>query len=148
MDKKKVIIFLIIAGAILLFLYKDTYINQKPYLYQMSGHIIEVKENSIVITGPVKSLDPTNTRQEQKTIEFQVIPQTVLKNTANIITIENIKSGEPFTPKTEEKPGYVSDLAVSMKIISIQSKEDLFAVDKAIADEINYFTYDFKLPPQ
>lgn len=143
---------LIIAGlaAALLFsfyLYTSFRQSELIFLYQMSGRIKEVKDGSIVVSGIVEHFDPQDKRQgDARTIEFAITPQTVFKTSVTVITSAQIKGGQPFHPETKERPGKVFDLVSGMRIVSIQSKEDLFVAEKATASEVNYASYD--LPTQ
>ncbi len=148
---KKIIIGLIAALALVIMLLTQPRLFKKSetsnpdltnFSSEMTGRIIEVKGDSIVVAGVVKSLDPSGIRQEDKTVEFRITPQTVLRNNAIVITLEQVKSGKTFTPKTETRPGNTSQLTVDMRITKILSQENLFDSDRAIAIEINYATYD------
>lgn len=141
---KKIGILAIILGllGIILFFYKSF---KADTIYEISGLVTEVKNNAIVVTGAVGSLNPEDTHKEEKTIEFSVTSATVLINHLVAITSDQIKSGESFSPKIEVKPGAVSDLVINTRI-RVKSKNNLFANNKATAVEISYILYDFKLP--
>lgn len=140
MTKKFVILSVMVAvTAVALFFYLK--INQTSTSYEVSGRIEEVKDGSIVVSGTVKSLDPADLRRESRTIEFEIAPQTVLKTNVLVITSEQLKSGSTFSPETQQRPGAVSDLASNL-VVQIWSKDDLFTVNKVIAAEIHYISYD------
>ena len=104
---------------------------------QMSGEVVEVKNSSIVVEGMVG--------RENKKIEFIITPETVLKNGSNTITLEQIRSGKSFQPKFEQKTGKISDFVqnTNISITRIQSKENLFIINKTTATLIDYVTFIF-----
>lgn len=141
MSKKIVILSVIVIGVAVLFLYKS--LNKTPsFLYEISGQVVEVKGNSIVVVGTVRSLNPEDMRREERTVVFKITPRTVLKTRVIIITSDQLNSGQTFSPKTEERRGAISDLVIDITVRTI-SKNDLFTTDKAVATEINYISHDF-----
>ena len=116
--------------------------NQDPGRKQISGEIIEVRENSITVSGLVKATK--STRQEIRTITFQITEDTDFNKTAWIIDTSSIKPGEEFSPPTKEMEGSRADLKVHTKILRLKSKEDLFTTEAATALEINYIGFEYK----
>lgn len=145
MNKKilVVIAFALVAGVGFMFLSGKYF--QKARYEMIGGTIKEVKNGSIVVDGSVRSLDPKNSSQERKTIEFIITSRTILKKSTISATIDQMKSGKPFHPETKITAGNISDLIIGMGIFKIESKDNLFSADKATAAEINYITHDFPL---
>lgn len=147
MNKKILVIitFALIAGVGFIFL-SGKYLQKARY--EMTGGTIkEVKNGSIVVDGSVRSLDPKNSLQEPKTVEFTITSRTILKKSTISATIDQLKSGKPFHPETKITAGNISDLTIGIGIFRIESKDNLLSADKATADEINYITHDFPLSP-
>lgn len=143
---RKILLLVFLLTVLILVLSWDRFFNQASAIYEMSGKIIEVKNGSIVVEGVVESSDPNISRQENRTIEFKIIDETILKKNAIVITVAQINSGESFQPETRIRPGAISDLAVDMRVFKIESKDNLFIETKAVAAEINYLTYEFPAP--
>lgn len=120
--------------------YSGKFFEPIDFSNQISGQIKEVNNGVIVIEGLVRSSKPGSNRQEKKTIEFKITPETIFKKT-ELIPPKGTKPGEPFTPEATEISGAASDLSVGVLIIRLQSQEDLFKTDKATATEINYVLY-------
>lgn len=138
-------IMLILVGLTFLIAYK--YFQKAQYSNQMvSGTIKGVKNGSIVVEGLVRSSDSSNPVDKKTTIEFFITPQTILKKSVISATTEQIRSGKPFHPTTTITTGATSDLAESISIFKIMSKDDLFSADNATAIEIDYIIHDFPLP--
>ena len=135
-----VLILIIVAGLLTLPQFRNYFkksevqpVNQVQVQNEMVGQVVSVKGNLITVEGLVGS--------ENKVVEFTITPETVLKNSTNNITLEQIKSGKPFKPKFEQKIGKISDLAPKVKITKIQSKENLLTTNSATATEVNYVTF-------
>lgn len=147
MSKKIIILSVIVLVLAILFLYKFTI--QTTTSYEISGQIETVKdgESTIVVFGTVKLSDSKDMRREKVTIEFEINSTTVLKTRKIIITKDQIESGQQFAPETQEQLGVASDLVAGI-VVLIKSRDNLFITDKAVADEINYISYDVELPKQ
>jgi hypothetical protein len=126
-------IVLLVTGVASLFFIKKTEDKIAP-VTQMTGHIVEVKHNEIIIEGGVG--------QETKLIELIITPETVLTKDTIVITDEQARSGKPFAPEIKTLPGQVSELTQDI-LVRVKTAEDLQGTDRLEASEINYTTYDY-----
>lgn len=141
MDKKVILIIIgVILVVIVVSVYGYNFFKLPDLSNQISGQIKEVKNGMIVIEGLIKSSKPGSNRSEKKTIEFKVTPDTIFKKTEFTMP-KGTKPGEPFVPLATETQGNISDLSFGVRIIRLQSKENLFKTDKATATEIHYAIY-------
>lgn len=138
---KKILIapILLIAFLAILFLFQSFKNPASESIYSMTGQIVEVKDHSLVIEGVVT----TDDQSADKTVEFTFDEKTTFKKMTIVITEEQFNSGESFQPETPITLGVASDLEVGVRILKIQSEDDLVASDKARATEIYYLLYDF-----
>ena len=116
--------------------------SNKEASHEMRGNIIKADSQFITVEGSAISSKPGSNYEETKTIKFKIKPETILKNKVLILNPGKLKPGETYTPRTEEKPGVLSDLVIGAWIISIKSKENLFKTNNAAAQEVNYVSYD------
>lgn len=116
--------------------------SKKDVSYEMRGDIIQVDSQSITVKGSAISSRPGSNYEEKKTIRFKITPATILKNKVLVLSPGKLKSGETYTPQTEDKLGVLSDLVIDAWITSIKSKENLFGTKNATAQEVNYVSYD------
>lgn len=150
MDKKIIIglVSIILLGIIMFYTKFPSYFTKpENSSNQISGHITEAGDNFIVVNGVVKSNDPEGKRQEKRTIKFQITSNTVLRKTALVVGVSNLKPntvGEPFKPDKVEMGGKVGDLIQNTTVSLLKSKENLFTTDNATALEINYFGFEYK----
>jgi hypothetical protein len=122
----------------------DPELSDSDFLYEMSGSITEVKTNSIIVEGTIKSSNPEDNYSEGQyieSIEFEITPETKFIKSEIVITAEQILSEEEFTPETRQKEGNMSDLASGVEIFWVKSKNNLYTDNRAIATEIHYFIY-------
>ncbi len=141
MDKKVILIIIgVVAALLIVFFYSGKFFRPSDFSNQISGQIKGVNNGIIVVEGLIKSSKPGSNRSEKKTIEFKATPDTIFKKTEFTLP-KGTKPGEPFVPIANETQGNVSDLSVGVRIIRLQSKENLFKTDKATATEINYAIY-------
>lgn len=144
MNKRLIWLSVLVVALVIIFalpLISDYF--KKPQanaLYQMDGQIIEVKSDSIVVKGMLKSSDPKI--KEIKTIEFTFIPQTFFIKTLYIVP-KNIKPGVPYTPETKKEQGTKSDLTVG-KSISLRSSDNLLDIVHPTALTINYEMFELQ----
>jgi len=103
-------------------------------MYWMYGRIIEIKENSIVVSGMARSLKSGDEYRQERTVEFRITPETVFKKSITVISLAN-----KITPP-EMADGSLSDLMnnTNVRILRVESNEDLFTVNEATALYINY----------
>lgn len=148
MALRKAVIFIVPVVLIgIVFLFFSGYFKKTEYSNQMVGaRVIEVKKDSAVVEGTVRSMDSRNLPDEKRTVEFFFGSRAVFKKSVISAKAEQIKNGEPFHPETKITTGNFSDLAEGMGIFRIESKDNLFLADKALASEIDYFIYDFPAP--
>ena len=129
-----------LLGSFTYFYFNTPDSNQVYYsMLQMKGSVTGVNGNSVFISGIVNSIDG---KSEDKTIEFIVTNDTILRSNKIIITLEQIKSGKNFHPKTIIGTGQLSDLSPDTKIFNVSSKNDLSKTNKATAAEISYLIYE------
>ena len=138
-------ILLIIALSASLFLFLNLYpadsgeVTEVPAraalpVHQMQGLVLSVKDKSIVVEGLVG--------ETNESVEFAILPSTVIKKNVIGISVDQIKSGKPFTPKTTSIFGKISDLTPKTHITKITTKDNLSLTKKVSAEEIDYITYD------
>ncbi|OGE80632.1 MAG: hypothetical protein A2660_00795 [Candidatus Doudnabacteria bacterium RIFCSPHIGHO2_01_FULL_45_18] len=137
---------LVIAGALFLLSVKYPNVFQKPgsnaptsdfpgdFSNQISGSITAVNGNIVTINGKVKSSKPGSDNEIDKTISFTLTPQTKLTKT----TMQLKASKTPYTPQTSEADGSVTDLETGVRVVRLESQEDLFAASNATAVNIHY----------
>ncbi|MBI2062256.1 MAG: hypothetical protein HYT64_00985 [Candidatus Yanofskybacteria bacterium] len=151
MNKKTVFILSIpalIILALLAFLFFSGNLSKKNnqtvgYSIQMNGKIKEVKTGSIVIEGVVKSTDPVHPSTENRTIEFVITGDTILKNSMIVFAQEQLDSGKSFSPEIKSLVGKVTDLKTGLSLRIIRGRENLFKVNKTMAIEVDYITYNY-----
>lgn len=142
------ILFTAVSAMVLLIVYKSDLLknfggqfgveqNLETTNYMVNGRIVEVKNNSIVVEGMVRSLDEGALKRETRTIEFAFTSSTAIKKT-RIVIPEDSSAGIVYFPKTEETEGSRTDLVVGRSVNRLHSKENLFKVDKATLVNINY----------
>lgn len=142
---KKIIFWLLavsIATAVVL-AYKypiSEYGQLKKYVYQ-NGRVVSVVGDKVVVSGKIGLSDPNFKEPLDKTIEFKVTSQTVVKETRFLFTEENLKSKDTYSPKTELITGKLSNLIPGMMVLSVKSGQDLLQSDKATLAEIHILTY-------
>jgi len=100
----------------------------------MEGNITKVDGSVITIEGTVDG--------KIKSVSFTITDTTILNNSANVITMEQLKSGKQFSPKTDVRKGELQELKVGTHISRITTRGDLAKINQAVAVEINYITYD------
>jgi len=143
---KKFLLLIFLLIILVVVLSWDKFINQSNS-YELSGQIIEVRDNSIIVEGVAKSSDPNINRQENRTIEIKITNETIIKKNVVVITTAQINSGESFQPETQVREGVISELVIGIRVIKIESRDNLFTKDKAVAAEINYLIYEFPASP-
>ncbi len=149
MHKKTLTIIILLAVVLLAaFLYYRYPHNPNPQSTPihisntMGGQIVGLKSRSVTIDGIARPLNKISGHFEKKKIEFTITPGTVFKKTVYKIPA-GTKPGVPFKPEEKTGPGDISDLAVGIRVLEVQSTENLFTVDKATVVIMNYAIYDF-----
>lgn len=97
-------------------------------IHKATAQIIEVKDGSIIVEAFIG---------QNQTVEFQLTNETVLNKSIAVITEEQLKADDPFTPERRIVGGAISDLIVGKNIV-IYSKENLVRSKKATATRIDY----------
>ena len=95
----------------------------KDNTYTVRGSIVEVRDNSVVVKGAVKS-NQANSREEDQTIEIFFTSNTDFMS--KVLTIPKDRLQGPFVPKEEEVVGNKSDLKVN-KIVYITASGSPFS---------------------
>ncbi|MFH1429062.1 MAG: hypothetical protein ABIH39_04885 [Candidatus Margulisiibacteriota bacterium] len=110
----------------------------REFVFQ-GAKVIEVKDDSIIVQGTVKSSDLAT---KDGTFEFTFTPDAVLKNVKMTVTAEQAMSKKSFSPKTETMLWRVSDIVSGTQVTRVKTNKDLFKATKAEISEIDFFTYD------
>lgn len=148
MKRSIFILIIIVVGGLILVGIKLYSINfqtnlNKEISHEMRGHIIQADSQFITVEGSVISSKPGTNYEESKTIKFKITPTTVLKSAVIVISSDQLNSGKAYNPKVEERSGFLSDLVANTRILSIKSKNNLFEINNATAQEVYYMNYDF-----
>ncbi len=135
-----VVLVLIVLGLVFFF-GKDIwsgYFVQKSSDYAainvMEGNITKVDGSVITVEGTVDG--------KTKSVGFTITDTTILNNSANVISLDQMKSGKTFSPKTEIRKGELQDLKVGIHVSSITTRGDLAKISQTVAVGVNYITYD------
>lgn len=143
MKKIFLLVVILVLAWLVTFFYKSELASNPTQIF--GGKVIEVKSNSIVVEGAVVySNQKASSVREVRTIEFEIKPDTTLINKVTTATQEQVKSGKQFFPKREDVTGRFEDLKNNTSIYSITSSSNLFKVDRAVAEEVIYTTYEFE----
>ncbi|MEJ0021213.1 MAG: hypothetical protein WDN47_01385 [Candidatus Doudnabacteria bacterium] len=152
MNKKALRILVVLLIVLLLFVLflkdrlKQIAVQQTPITatddYLMSGDIQKVEGSLITVKGSIRSTKPGDDRTDSRVIQFSISPQTTIEKIA-LIAPADVKSGVGFYPETKVVAGSMSDLKAGTRIMKIQTKEDLFNTNKAVATDINYASLEF-----
>lgn len=100
--------------------------------YWMDGRIVEISDNAVIISGIARFLENGKERREERTIKFQLTPETKFQKTTTIIR----RANKGFSSETTL--GSISDLVQNIRIIKIESAQDLFTNKEANASYIDY----------
>lgn len=131
---------LILVGAFFLFNLKNPKNNITP-LTQINATITEVKDNSVMVKGIVKSSSLSSSSTE-KIIEVMITPDTKLQKNVYVVP-KNMKLGVTFTPETKLTTITIKDLFVGMKI-DLKTNKDILSSNKLTAVSILYENIEYK----
>ena len=134
-----VVAALLTASGILLY----KHYNSSQPAHDISGQVQAITKNAITVVGLIRSADGKT--YTQRTIEFAITPQTIFKKTALVIPkkYQHVHGvSDPFTPATKDYSGTMNDLVVGMRIILLQSPDNLSSAVKAMASQIQYQTFE------
>ena len=136
MNNKKIVIgvflfVILIAGV---FLQKKFSIFTGAFQYNVRGSVLEVKDNSVVVQGFIKSTRP-NSKEESKTLELFFTPETNYK--AIVLIMPKIRPSGPFTPEEKKGSGSKADLQKGISIYSSVS-QSIFKGGILYVDDIEY----------
>jgi len=152
MNKETKITIILLLAVVVGYVFYSRYFSNPEEIHEtpenfsdqlIDGHIVEAKEDSIVVSGLIKA----SNYSERKTIEFVINPQTVLKNRAVLFTKENINSGKQFEPQMmDEAAGKLEDLRTQAILVirSIKGDQNLFKIQKATASVIEYSIVNYE----
>lgn len=125
----------------------------KIYLFEQNSKITQVNSDSIVVDAYIKLSITTDSKLvTHKTIEIQTLPTTKFTNLENTITLDQIKSGKQFSPKTQSLSGSISDFVVTpekrVTLVNMVTTDDPISMDKISVSGIKYITYVLPQLPQ
>lgn len=142
MSKKSTLIItigLIIAVAGLAGFYFFRQQEPKAFADEMTGKIVEVKPDSVVVEGYLRL--PDTQARKLVTVEFTLASDTRLIKKA--LQVGGHEPGVAYTPEITESVGQISDLKSQMTINAIKSKRNLVGRNQAAATEINYMVMSY-----
>ena len=134
MNKKIVLllIVLILLGLGLTFVsYKknhQSFSGQAPKLNRITGRIIQIKDNVIIIQSAAKGV--------AKNVKVTVTPNTKIEKVVYVVP-KNVKVGVAYTPETKRVEIQIGDLSVGMTVY-VQSNDNLFMTNNIKATNIIY----------
>lgn len=144
---KKILFGLIILAIVGLSLFVFQYIKNNSSVYQMTGQIVELEDNTVFVKGTIHFPDPQNNAPQSKTVQFIITDQTKFTKTVVFIEKKHFDNldgiSEPFTALTKEEVGSMGDLNNDI-IITVWSKENPSTTDIATATEIGYQVIEYE----
>lgn len=135
MNKK---MWLLILAIIVLTLSLLLYFLKPAAIYRMNGRVTEVNGNLVIVSGVARFSESGAEHREKRTINFQLVPKTIFKKTTTILH----RSNNNFS--SEVTPGSASDIAKNMRIVRIESSQNLFTNNEATASHVNYEVIEFR----
>lgn len=102
-----------------------------------AGQVIDFKNNTLTANGMAYI--------NNQTVKADGMSFKITNNTTFTKTVYHLNS-EPnstFTPRSETLPGSISDLKPDVRILNIQTKENILKTKSATAVSINYSVYAY-----